>query len=468
MTRPVLFAAALSALVVAISAAPTSAARANVAVSARTHHSSPHMTWYHASRTAAVPRVRAGSAGRRVVVGLAAMYDLAALQARYGFRLIHALPSLHAAEVAATPALIASARTDARIRYLSPQNGAHQLLTLPSAPLLTAVDPNTGAPYEWQFAAADVSPALDLSAGSPSIAVGTIDSGTADIPDLAGKIDSRWIASPNGSLREDNVADDYRGHGTAVASLIAGNGYGMTGFGGATHLVSIRAPVLTDLAVAAALMKLDDLGVRIVNMSFGQPGPERPIMLDAIHKAEADGMLLIAATGNSSGPVAHPAADLQPEGGQEGVGLAVGASDASGKLAFFSNFGDNLSLVAPGNDRGRCSGVLVAAPLSVEFVTSCYPSWTSPGGASYAYVAGTSFAAPEVAGIAALIWAVRPTLQNYQVADIIKQSARRSDPGWTPTIGCGALDAGAALDLAVSRSAAEWAAAPPASGACSS
>jgi hypothetical protein len=53
-------------------------------------------------------------------------------------------------------------------------------------------------------------------------------------------------------------------------------------------------------------------------------------------------------------------------------------------------------------------------------------------------------------GVAALIWAARPELKNYQVADIIKQTARRDGSGWTPTLGCGVLDAGAALELATS------------------
>jgi hypothetical protein len=62
---------------------------------------------------------------------------------------------------------------------------------------------------------------------------------------------------------------------------------------------------------------------------------------------------------------------------------------------------------------------------------------------------GTSFSAPEVSGVAALIWAARPELKNYQVAEIIKQSAARDTTGgWTATIGCGRLDAAAALELA--------------------
>ena len=92
------------------------------------------------------------------------------------------------------------------------------------------------------------------------------------------------------------------------------------------------------------------------------------------------------------------------------------------------------------------------------FDDSCYPQWGGSGGSRYAYVAGTSFAAPEVAGVAALIWAARPELKNYEVADIIKRSARRdAATGWTPTMGCGRLDAAAALDLATGRSSGDTA-----------
>lgn len=333
----------------------------------------------------------------------------------------------------------------------------------PDAPLLKDVDPLTGLPYEWQFSIAHVEAAFDISTGSASVVVGTIDSGTAEIPDLVGKVDSRWSVSAAGRVRRDSRGDDYLGHGTAVASLVAANGFGMAGFGGETHVISIRVPKFTDLAVAAALMKLDALGARIVNMSFGQELPEGQVVLKEIEKAEADGMLLIAAAGNANGPVSHPAADLQPPNGRESAGLAVGASDRAGNLAFFSNSGVNLSLLAPGNDDGPCSGVLVAAPINEDFVNACYPSWYGAAGAAYAYVSGTSFAAPEVAGIAALIWAVRPTLTNYQVADILKQSAHRTQPGWTPRIGCGTLDAGAALALATSRTDTEWATNDPVS-----
>jgi subtilisin family serine protease len=335
------------------------------------------------------------------------------------------------------------------------------LAALPNDPLVSTNDPLTQLPYEWQFAATHVDRALDYTHGSPSVRVGIIDSGAADVPDLVGKVDQRWTVSTKGKVAREAAPTDLEGHGTAVASLIAANvddGSGMAGFGGDSHLVVMHAWKLTDAAVAAALMKLDSLGVRIVNMSFGGPKPESRTVLVAIHKAAADGMLLIAATGNAAMPIAHPAADLQPAGGVRSYGLAVGASDVHGNRAFFSNRGDNLSLLAPGTYDGGCGGVLAAVvPTGADFQGSCYPMWGGDGSSSYyGYISGTSFAAPEVAGIAALIWAVRPELTNYQVADILKQSAQRDPAGWTPTAGCGVLDAGMALALATSRSDSVW------------
>jgi hypothetical protein len=236
----------------------------------------------------------------------------------------------------------------------------------------------------------------------------------------------------------------------------------MAGFGGATHVIAVHAGyegIFHDTSIAVALTKLDALGARIINMSLGGPSVSEPILIDAIHKAAADGVLIIAAAGNTSGEVSWPAATLQPSGGGGSFGLAVGAIDMDGGRARFSNFGKHLSLVAPGTVDSTCLfGVLVALPQTNAFDEgSCASRFDGTGGALYGYVSGTSFAAPEVAGVAALIWAARPQLHNYQVAEIIKQSARRTPKtGWTPTMGCGVLDADAALELATSRSAAEW------------
>lgn len=389
------------------------------------------------------------------------MDDLDRLRAVYGFDRVLAIPALHAAEVsvdrAQLDALLVNAPSDSRIRYVAPVGPRRRLMSTPNDPLLQAINPTSSLPYEWQFGASHVDRALDLSQGSLTILVGTIDTGAADIPDLTGKVDGRWRITYDGALHldSDTTGNDDVGHGTAVASLIAANvddGFGMAGFGGAAHVVAVRDDFFNDLSIAMALVKLDSLGCRIINMSIGGTSPDSPILLDALHKAAVDGVLLVASAGNDAGGVNYPAADLQPQDGGQSFGLAVGASTVGGSLAAFSSSGKHLSLVAPGTYDDNCSGVLVAiAPVTEGLDQSCYRIWSGGGGARYAYLAGTSFSAPEVAGVAALVWAARPELENYQVADIIKQSARRTT-GWTPTMGCGLLDAAAAVELAMDRS----------------
>jgi subtilisin family serine protease len=430
------------------------------------------MTWFRWHRAAGPRGSQTSRFGSSVVIGLESMQDLALLRARYGFSRARPIPALRAATVSIDRkhlrVLLDEGPADPRLRYVSPLGPPRTVMGMPNDPLVQSFDPSTGQPYEWQFTASHVERALDHTAGDPSIVVGIIDSGVRVVPDLEGKVDGLWSVAPHGPVTSNalSTGNDDTGHGTAVASLIAanlGDGFGMAGFGGAAHVIAIHAGYegfFDDTAIAIALMKLDSLGVRIVNMSLGGPAPSQPIMVDAIHKAAADGILLVAASGNAHGDVSWPAAALQPSGGGRSFGLAVGASNIDGRLADFSNAGKHLSLVAPGASGDTCSGVLVALPPTNMFEGSyCFPQLAQAGEARYGYLRGTSFAAPEVSGVAALIWAARPTLSNYQVADIIKQSARRNTGSdWNPNVGCGVLDAGAALDLAMSRSAAEWSA----------
>ena len=454
------------------SSAATSAATSVAAAPPKSGH---QMRWFHSHATA-----RASRFGSTAVIGVESMHDLASLSRSYGFETVQPMPALRAARVhvdaAERHALLEHATGDRRVRYVSPVGPPRRALYLPSDPLVQDVDPKTRLPYEWQFASANLANALDLTTGDPRIQVGVVDTGVDAVPDLAGKIDGLYDVTAHGTKRAASTAanDDY-GHGTAVASLIAasvGDGFGMAGFGGAAHVIGIHADSggrFYDADIAQAIAKLDALGVRIVNLSIGGPWPSSPILVDAIDKAATDGMLIVAASGNEGAPVDWPAALLQHSGGGESYGLAVGATNGKGSPASFSNFGKHLSLVAPGVFTGACSGVLVALPARNELSDTCYPQWTGSDSTHYGYVAGTSFASPEVAGVAALVWAARPELKNYQVAAIIKASAdRAAGAGWTPTLGCGRLDAEAAVTLALSRTAAEWAAgAPVGAGACS-
>jgi thermitase len=120
------------------------------------------------------------------------------------------------------------------------------------------------------------------------------------------------------------------------------------------------------------------------------------------------------------------------------MGLAVGATSMDGTRADFSNTGSYLSLAAPGYN------VFASESADSNWPRAHLP-WTSPG--YYGWASGTSFAAPEVAGAAALVWAANPRLTAHQVAKVLKQSA--SGVRWNPELGWGRLDAAAAVQLAL-------------------
>jgi subtilisin family serine protease len=380
-----------------------------------------------------------------VVVGFRSLPALHAALDRHHARVVRLLPSLRAAEVAPgdEPAAFAAAVTrQPGISYAEPP-----------APRASTAEPATAlpqtAPLEWQYAAThvpEVPAAVQQAAKAVTIAV--IDTGTdVTAPDLAAKSPVTWSVVGGSAQVRDTV-----GHGTFVAALAAGsatNGDGIAGFGGDARLIVVQASgsdgSFSDVDEAAAIVWAVDHGAKILNLSMGgtdTSSTER----DAIDYAVAHGALVVAAVGNEyadGNPVEYPAALLQPVGsnGRGGVGLSVGASDRSGRRASFSNTGSQLSLVAPGTD--------VFSALSSTARNGAYVRIALPGSTAglYGSGSGTSFAAPQVAGAAALVWAANPSLTAPQVAEAIKQGASGGG-SWNPETGFGVLDVARAVELA--------------------
>jgi subtilisin family serine protease len=167
-------------------------------------------------------------------------------------------------------------------------------------------------------------------------------------------------------------------HGTAVAALIAGEdpGGALAGFarGVSVHAVDAfrihRGNPRADVEhVAAALDVLAARGVRLVNMSFA--GPPNRALGDILRRADARGLVMIAAAGNAgSSRAAYPAA--APEV------IAVTAVDARGRRYREANTGAHIEFAAPGVDL-----------------------YTAGGGSGGSYASGTSYAAPIVTALAA-------------------------------------------------------------------
>lgn len=295
-----------------------------------------------------------------------------------------------------------------------------------------------GVAWEWQWDAANMSGVPDsVQRAAASVKIAVIDSG-ADLaaPDLADKGPAAWSV-----LSRSSQVRDTLGHGTFVSSLAAGsttNGVGIAGFGGDAQLLVIQAinrnGYITDVDEAAAIVYAVKHGAKIINLSIGGPQTSS-IERRAIRYAARHGVLLVAAAGNEhqqGNPVEYPAALLRG-----GIGLAVGATRIDGTRAPFSNTGSYLSLAAPGEN-------VFAAESAASDWPRAQPPWSSPG--FYGWASGTSFAAPEVAGAAALVWGANPSLTARQVATVLEQSA--SGSGWSPQLGWGRLDAAAAVRLA--------------------
>ncbi len=308
-----------------------------------------------------------------------------------------------------------------------------------------------GGAYQWQYAAVSANLVPEpVQRAAAALTIAVIDTG-ADLsaPDLAAKAPTSW----NVRTRSADVADG-NGHGTFVASLAAGsvtNGDGMAGTGGDVRLMIVQAGAadgsFTDVQEAAAIVWAVDHGARIVNLSLG--GRETSVAeRRAIDYAVGRGVLLVAAVGNEAAegnPVEYPAALLQPPGsnGVGGRGLAVGASTISGRRASFSTSGSQLSLAAPGEN--------VFGAVSAAAPADRFPRVALPGSAAglYGFASGTSFAAPQVAGAAALVWAANPALSAEQVASTIEQTASGRG-AWNRELGFGVLDVAAAVARAQS------------------
>jgi thermitase len=208
---------------------------------------------------------------------------------------------------------------------------------------------------------------------------------------------------------------DLNGHGTFVASLAARAS-------GDARLLIVKAGsssgAFSNATEAAAIRYAVDHGARIINLSVGglQTSPAERA---AVAYAAARGVLLVAPVGNGYGTAPeYPAALLGD------AGLAVAASTKSGEHARFSNRGSWVSVAAPGE------GVL-----------------GDLRGGRLGQGSGTSFAAPLVAGAAALVWAANPALRAVDVARILEQTASAVD-SWTPELGFGVIDVAAAVALA--------------------
>jgi len=189
--------------------------------------------------------------------------------------------------------------------------------------------------------------------------------------------------------------------------------------------------------------------VKVINMSFGSPGALSSVMYDAIQACVDKGITVVVAAGNDSSSVRYPAAFDNT--------IAVGSTNYAKLRASYSNYGQQLSLVAPGGDidldengDGEPDGVLSTIKVDgVLYQTNVGIQIEISDG--YAFYDGTSMATPHVAGVAALLYSYAPNLNQSQVFTILMNTAEDLGvPGWDKYYGHGLINAKRALEYLIS------------------
>lgn len=313
-------------------------------------------------------------------------------------------------------------------------------------PLLTPNDPL--ASQQYALTQINAHEGWEYGTGLPNtnnVTIAIIDAGTEAHAEFGARITTRRFCDPAGAACAADGATVACNHGTRVAGVAAAtgnNGDRIAGLSWGANIASIRVFTLasctascgnavgqcaTDspgIANAIDDVRLNIAGEKVINMSIGGALPCNGTVQTAINNAVADGIPVIVSAGNDGGSVNSPANCANT--------IPVGATDSGGSVASFSSRGpelDTQGVVAPG------VGVL-----------------TTDVNQSTASATGTSFSAPYVAGLAALILSRQPSFSVTQIRDTLRKSANNIGLGFLPQSskgGAGRINAFLAMQLAV-------------------
>ncbi|MBX0357666.1 cell wall-binding repeat-containing protein [Halobacillus sp. Nhm2S1] len=244
----------------------------------------------------------------------------------------------------------------------------------------------------------DMERAWEITQGTSQVKVAVIDSGvTPSHEDLTSRLTDGFDGILSGPVRSDEV-----GHGTHVTGIIAANANtkGVIGVSPKVKVEPIKVGTSDGLSTTAIIRGVQyaiDRNVDVINMSFGGYTPD-PLLQDVLWQAYQEGIVLVAASGNDdtsafSFPAGYPWV------------IAVGATDttrSSTTAAGFSNYGLHIDVAAPG----------VGIVSTDRF-------------GSYGSGDGTSFSAPIVSGLAALLKSKHPGWNPDQVEFALQNGAEQ-------------------------------------------
>lgn len=274
----------------------------------------------------------------------------------------------------------------------------------------------------------DANLAWDVTTGASTVIVGMADSGIrrthedlgANIWTNPGEIAGNNIDDDGNGYKDDTWGWDFwnndrdptddNGHGTHTAGTVGAvgnNGKGITGVCWNVRMIALKIGSRTgSVSVSAGISAINycvNKGVKVSNHSWG--GTSYSSSFDsAVTNARNAGHMLICAAGNSSRN--NDSTAFYPASYSQDNIIAVASTDNDDNLSSFSNYGaTRVDLGAPGSN-----------------IASTYINRNSNN--SYAYLSGTSMAAPHVTGVAALVWSVNPGWTYAQVRDKVFSTVR--------------------------------------------
>lgn len=292
------------------------------------------------------------------------------------------------------------------------------------------------SPYQWHLSRIDCESAWDVTSGN-GVVVAIIDTGVKQtLEDLAG---TNFTAGYD-FVNNDNDPTDDEGHGSHVCGTVAQTTNNNLGCAGVAYNCTIMPIKVLDSRgsgsfddIADGIIWAVDNGCDIINMSLGGTS-SLTILEDAVNYAWNNGVVVVCAAGNedSSAP-SYPGAYTNS--------ISVTATAGNDDRASYSNYGTTVDIAAPGGDTGDYNG-----DGYDDMILQNTFSGTSEG---YYFFAGTSMASPHVAGVAALVKSVNPSLTNAEIRNILESTAEDlGDPGWDQYYGNGLVDAFAAVNAA--------------------
>lgn len=362
---------------------------------------------------------------------------------------------------------------DPRVEGVRAEQRAYYMLS-PNDPAFLHRDPNapSGDYAQWNLGYAGFPGAWELGRGEGG-EVAVLDSGAyTEHPDLAGRIAGTIDCS--GVVCLGSNVSDGNGHGTHVSGLAcadSGNAVGIAsgGFGCSLYVVRVDE-MLSYTSIINAIYAAADRGSDAINMSFGGGGPDQALR-QALQYAWDRGSVPVAAAANEPVPSAgtnYPAQYVQPEGTgpniDAGHGLVVTSAKHNGTRSAFAQRTAGVSVAAFGSatdlGSGGQQGILSTWPPSVpkpaidaEFEGKSPPApvrTTLFGDDRYAYLAGTSMAAPQVAGLVALIRGALPGISAARVVRLVKLTASGC-ADYRDGLGWGRISADMAMGAALGR-----------------